>query len=58
VKIPMRSSCWKRGQRLFIFKNRNIVIATTGGGFEAGDLDNLILHQLKPSIKIRITAFN
>ena len=35
------------GQRLFIFKNRNIVIATTGGGFEAGDLDNLILASIE-----------
>ena len=35
------------GQRLFIFKNRNIVIATTGGGFEAGDIDNLVLESIK-----------
>ena len=34
------------GQRLFIFKNRKTVIATTGGGFEAGDLDNLILASI------------
>jgi CubicO group peptidase (beta-lactamase class C family) len=34
------------GQRLFIFKNRNIIIATTGGGFEAGDLDNLVLDAI------------
>lgn len=34
------------GQRLFIFKNRNIVIATTGGGFEAGDIDNLVLESI------------
>jgi CubicO group peptidase (beta-lactamase class C family) len=34
------------GQRLFIFKNRDIIIATTGGGFEAGDLDNLILESI------------
>ena len=34
------------GQRLFIFKNRDIVIATTGGGFEAGDIDNLVLESI------------
>jgi CubicO group peptidase (beta-lactamase class C family) len=34
------------GQRLFILKNSNTVIATTGGGFEAGDLDNLTLASI------------
>ena len=34
------------GQRLFILRNRNTVIATTGGGFEAGNLDNLILASI------------
>jgi len=35
------------GQRLFIFKEKNIVIVTTGGGFDAGDIDNLVLESLK-----------
>ena len=35
------------GQRLFAFRERNIIIATTGGGFEAGDLDNLVLESVK-----------
>ncbi len=35
------------GQRLFIFKNRNIIVATTGGGFEAGDIDNLVLESIR-----------
>lgn len=39
------------GQRLFIFKDRNMVIATTGGGFEAGDIDNLVLESIKSYIK-------
>lgn len=34
------------GQRLFIFKNLKVIIATTGGGFEAGDIDNLVLESL------------
>ena len=34
------------GQRLFIFKERNMVIAMTGGGFEAGDIDNLVLESI------------
>jgi len=35
------------GQRLFIFRDRKIVIATTGGGFEAGDIDDLVLESIK-----------
>jgi CubicO group peptidase (beta-lactamase class C family) len=35
------------GQRLFVFKDRNLVIATTGGGYEAGDIDNLVLESIK-----------
>jgi CubicO group peptidase (beta-lactamase class C family) len=36
------------GQRLFIFKNRNLVIATNGGGgYEDGDLDNLALDAIQ-----------
>jgi CubicO group peptidase (beta-lactamase class C family) len=35
------------GQRLFIFKERKMVIATTGGGFEAGDIDNLALKSIE-----------
>ena len=35
------------GQRLFIFTERKMVIATTGGGFEAGDIDNLALESIE-----------
>jgi hypothetical protein len=35
------------GQRLFVFKERNMVIVTTGGGFESGDIDNLVLESIK-----------
>jgi CubicO group peptidase (beta-lactamase class C family) len=35
------------GQRLFILKEKNIVIVTTGGGFDAGDIDNLVLESIK-----------
>jgi CubicO group peptidase (beta-lactamase class C family) len=35
------------GQRLFIFKEKNIIIAVTGGGFEAGDIDNLVLESVR-----------
>lgn len=35
------------GQRLFILKNSNIVVATTGGGYEAGDIDNLVLESVR-----------
>jgi CubicO group peptidase (beta-lactamase class C family) len=34
------------GQRLFIFKDKKMIIATTGGGFEAGDIDNLVLESI------------
>ncbi|PWT76078.1 MAG: hypothetical protein C5B59_07350 [Bacteroidetes bacterium] len=36
------------GQRLFIFKKRNLVIATNGGGgYESGDIDNLALDAIQ-----------
>ncbi len=35
------------GQRLFILRNRRIVIATTGGGFDAGDIDNFAIESIK-----------
>ena len=41
------------GQRLFIFRERNMVIATNGGGFEAGDIDNLVLESIKSYSKNR-----
>jgi CubicO group peptidase (beta-lactamase class C family) len=34
------------GQRLFIFKNSNTVIATTGGGYDAGNIDDLALQAI------------
>lgn len=36
------------GQRLFIFKDRGLVIATFGGGgYESGDIDNLVLDAIQ-----------
>jgi CubicO group peptidase (beta-lactamase class C family) len=36
------------GQRLFIFKGRNMVIATDGGGgYDAGDIDNIALDAIQ-----------
>jgi len=35
------------GQRLFVFKNEKMVIAAYGGGFEAGDIDNIALESIK-----------
>jgi CubicO group peptidase (beta-lactamase class C family) len=36
------------GQRLFIFKNRNMVVATTGGGgYDDGNFDDLALEAIK-----------
>jgi CubicO group peptidase (beta-lactamase class C family) len=35
------------GQRLFILREKNIVIVTTGGGFDAGEIDNLVLESIK-----------
>ncbi|WP_188933244.1 serine hydrolase domain-containing protein [Puia dinghuensis] len=36
------------GQRLFIFKGRNMVIATNGGGgYESGDIDNIGLEAIQ-----------
>ena len=39
------------GQRLFIFRQKNIVIVATGGGFDAGDIDNLVLESIKSYTK-------
>jgi CubicO group peptidase (beta-lactamase class C family) len=30
------------GQRMFVLKDKNVVIVTTGGGFDAGEMDNLV----------------
>jgi CubicO group peptidase (beta-lactamase class C family) len=35
------------GQRLFVFRNTKMVIAAYGGGFDAGDLDNIALESIK-----------
>jgi CubicO group peptidase (beta-lactamase class C family) len=35
------------GQRLFVFRNAKMVIAAYGGGFEAGDIDNIALESIK-----------
>jgi len=35
------------GQRLFVFRNTKMVIATFGGGFEAGDVDNMALESIR-----------
>lgn len=34
------------GQRLFVFKDRKMIIAATGGGFDAGDMDNLAVNAI------------
>lgn len=35
------------GQRLFILRNTQTVIATVGGGFNAGELDNTVLESIQ-----------
>ncbi|RDC58218.1 class C beta-lactamase-related serine hydrolase [Pedobacter chinensis] len=35
------------GQRLFILREKNLVIAVTGGGLNSGDIDNLVLESIK-----------
>jgi CubicO group peptidase (beta-lactamase class C family) len=46
------------GQRLFIFKTRNMVIATNGGGgYEAGDIDNLTLDAIQTYQKDKNSDF-
>ena len=35
------------GQRLFILKEKKMVIVATGGGFDAGDLDDYVLKSIK-----------
>lgn len=34
------------GQRLFVLRERNTVIVTTGGGFDAGDMDDLAMKAI------------
>jgi CubicO group peptidase (beta-lactamase class C family) len=35
------------GQRLFILREKNTVIVVTGGGFDAGNMDNLVFESIK-----------
>lgn len=35
------------GQRLFILKEKNTVILATGGGFNAGEIDNLVFESIE-----------
>jgi CubicO group peptidase (beta-lactamase class C family) len=34
------------GQRMFVLKDKNVIIVTTGGGFEAGEMDNLVVNAI------------
>lgn len=34
------------GQRMFVLKDKNVVIVTTGGGFDAGEMDNLVVNAM------------
>ncbi|MCS3795174.1 serine hydrolase domain-containing protein [Niastella sp. OAS944] len=34
------------GQRMFVLKDKNTIIVATGGGFDAGDMDNLVVNAL------------
>jgi hypothetical protein len=34
------------GQRMFVLKDKNVVIVTTGGGFNAGEMDNLVMKAI------------
>ncbi|WP_198175042.1 serine hydrolase domain-containing protein [Spirosoma arboris] len=34
------------GQRLFVLKDQHVVIVTTGGGFNAGEIDNLVVNAI------------
>lgn len=34
------------GQRLFVLKDQNVIIVTTGGGFDAGEMDNLVMNAI------------
>ncbi len=31
---------------MFVLKDKNVVIITTGGGFDAGDMDNLVMNAI------------
>jgi len=35
------------GQRLFVFRECKMIIVATGGGFEAGEMDNLVLDAIR-----------
>jgi CubicO group peptidase (beta-lactamase class C family) len=35
------------GQRLFVLKDENVVIVTTGGGFNAGDIDDFVQESIE-----------
>jgi CubicO group peptidase (beta-lactamase class C family) len=34
------------GQRMFVLKDKNVIIVTTGGGFDAGEMDNLVMNAM------------
>ncbi|HEY8898043.1 MAG TPA: serine hydrolase [Niastella sp.] len=34
------------GQRMFVLKDKNVIIVATGGGFEAGEMDNLVVNAM------------
>ena len=34
------------GQRMFVLKDKNVIIVTTGGGFDAGEMDNLVVNAM------------
>lgn len=34
------------GQRMFVLKDKNVIIVTTGGGFDAGEMDNLVVNAI------------
>lgn len=34
------------GQRMFVLKDKNVVIVATGGGFDAGEMDNLVVNAM------------
>ena len=34
------------GQRIFVLKDKNVIIVATGGGFDAGEMDNLVVNAM------------
>lgn len=34
------------GQRMFVLKDKNVIIVATGGGFDAGEMDNLLVNAM------------